>query len=99
MERVVRQRLNMPPRRLRQRREVGEVPCFSTVYARLRRKRIKVHQLHHVARVVDLTAEADAAGSRAWRVMISMGCGTGAVLRIVGNRSQRSFSLRAHWIF
>src|SRR5260221_6094796 len=32
-------------RSLRQRGEVGEVPCFSTVPARLRRKRIEVHQI------------------------------------------------------
>jgi hypothetical protein len=51
----------LPPRG-----EVGEISCFSTLYARvrsraLRRKIIEVHQLRHVARLVEPAAEADAA--------------------------------------
>jgi len=48
-------------------------------YAPLRRKRIKVHQLHHVARLVDPAAEADAAGRVQAALISSLGDGTGAV--------------------
>jgi hypothetical protein len=47
-------------------------------YTRVRHKRIKVHEIHHVTRLVDLAAGADAAGRAQGGDDQQLGLGTGA---------------------